>query len=252
MSDEIVSPDQLDNSRMDYVASLTKGGLGAVPFVGSLLAEIAGTLIPQQRLDRLANFAKQLHARVEDIEGKVHAKLSDENFTDLVEEVMRQAGRSTSESRRSYLASLLANGIDSNDISAMESKHLARILGELNDAEVIWLIFYSTRQHADDQDFDEFMRTHDAILSPVGAHSASPISELDAETLQQSYKAHLSQLGLIQPKYAIDRKTKSPEFDRRGRQKLKGYESTRLGRMLVRQISDARTVEDAGESEIVD
>jgi hypothetical protein len=44
-------PRDLAPSSVDYVVSVAKASLGVVPFVGSLLAEIAGTLIPNQRID---------------------------------------------------------------------------------------------------------------------------------------------------------------------------------------------------------
>lgn len=46
----------LNATRIDYVAAGLRGVVGAVPYAGGLLAEIVGTLIPNQRLDRLVSF----------------------------------------------------------------------------------------------------------------------------------------------------------------------------------------------------
>ena len=87
-----MDPDQskgsLAPSISDYVASAAKAALGAVPFGGSLLAEIAGSVIPNQRIDRLVRFASELENRLNTVDkAAVRAHLTDENFTDLVEEV---------------------------------------------------------------------------------------------------------------------------------------------------------------------
>lgn len=134
---------ELDQNATDYVVATAKAVLGMVPFAGSLLAELAGTIIPKQRLDRLTDFAQKLEDRFDGFDKEqIRAKLTDENFTDLVEETARHAARAVTEERRAYLASLLATGVSADCISFIETKHLLRILGEVNDIEIIWLRFY--------------------------------------------------------------------------------------------------------------
>ena len=170
--------------------------LGAVPFAGSLLAELAGTLIPNQRLDRIVKFAQELENRIAQLDQQaIRAKLKDENFTDLMEETMRHAARAVSEERRRYLAALLANGIKSDDVSYIESKHLLRILGELNDAEIVWLRFYLVRMGGD----EEFRTKHQHIVKPIPVHMGSSQADRDKFAIQKSYKQHLEQLGLLDP-----------------------------------------------------
>ena len=120
----------------DYVTSAAKSVVGAVPFVGSLLIEIAGTVIPNQRIDRIAKFAQSLSEKLERVEQQfVTAQLGNEQFTDLMEEGLRQACRSLTDDRREYIASLIAHSLSWDDIEFQESKHLLRILNELNDLE---------------------------------------------------------------------------------------------------------------------
>ena len=79
-----------DTQKVDYVVAAAKGVLGAIPFVGSLLSELAGIVIPNQRIDRIEKFAKVLAERISKIdEYFVRAELSDETFTDLLEEALR-------------------------------------------------------------------------------------------------------------------------------------------------------------------
>src|SRR5690606_29945684 len=99
-------PSEIKNNAIDYVAAGARSALGAVPFAGSLLVELAGTVIPNQRIDRIAKFAAALEARIRHLEeSEIRAELSDEAFNELTEEALRQAARSTSEERREYLAS---------------------------------------------------------------------------------------------------------------------------------------------------
>jgi hypothetical protein len=220
---------------IDYVTSAAKAALNTVPFAGSLLAEVAGVIIPNQRIDRIIKFAKKLEERLEKIDkDMVWLKLKDENFTDLLEEGLRQSARALSEERQEYLASVIANSISSEDVEFIESKHLLRILGEINDIEVIWLRFYLLPTIGGDQ---SFRKKHEEILKPFSIASGSTQSALDKKSLQESYKEHLRQLGLLDYLYKFNNKTKQPEFDNStGGLKTRGYRITTLGRLMLRQM----------------
>ena len=225
----------LQNTTSDYLAAATRSIVGAAPIVGSLLVELVGAVIPAQRTDRIAKFASSLESRLARVERDVLRKnLSDENFCDLMEETMRQAARAVTDERRRYLAALLANSVAPGAVSHIESKHILRVLGELNDVEVIWLRSYlDVRIGAD----DHFRSIHADILEPVSAHAGSEQDEIDKWTLQRSYKEHLARLGLLAPRHAKNTKTKDPEFDSRlGGFKVVGYEITLFGGLLLRQI----------------
>lgn len=224
----------LKNTSADYVASAAKSALGIVPFVGSLLVEIAGNVIPNQRIDRIVKYAEALQIRLSALEESVvKANLSNENFTDLVEESLRQAARALSDERRSYISSLVVNSISSDDIEYYESKHLLRILGELNDIEVIWLRFYLNQIMSGDKEFRE---KHSLILNPVAAHMGSAQPEIDKSTLQNSYKEHLASLGLLEKEIDMDTSSRGVKL------KTKGFKITSLGRLLLRELgfSDER------------
>ena len=79
----------------NYAVSGVKAALGAIPFAGLIYCpEIAGNVIPQQRIDRIADFAERLERRISHLEAvTVTNEINDEEFTDLVEESLRQAAR---------------------------------------------------------------------------------------------------------------------------------------------------------------
>lgn len=227
-------PTPIQPNAVDYVTAGAKAVLSAIPFAGSLLAEIAGSIIPRQRVDRIADFAAKLEERIEHLEkGGITAALNDQEFTDLAEEALRQASRATTAERREYLSSLLASSLSSDAISYAETKHLMRLLGELTDVEVIWLRFYAVPTMGGDKEFREL---HENILRPKAAHLGSSSEEIDAEALQKSYRDHLIRLGLVMPQISKGRDG-TPEFDRfTGNFKVSYHQTSRLGDLLLRQI----------------
>lgn len=206
----------LELQKMDYVASAAKAALGSVPFAGSLLIELAGTVIPNQRINRIVSFAKALEKRLSNLEQKfVRSQLKDEKFTDLLEEGLRQASRSLSEERLEYISLLISNSLSSKDIEYMESKHLLRILDELNDIEVIWLLYFQKRRTQ--KEADELKDKYPDILKSIHVMHKAPQPAKNKRTLQDSYKEHLLQLGLLE-------------------RREEHYIITTLGRLLSREI----------------
>lgn len=226
---------ELGVSTTDHISSVVKAVAGAAPFIGSLLSEVAGIIIPNQRLDRLAKFAGKLEDKLSKLDQEfVRSKLTDENFTDLLEEGVRQAARSLSQDRREYIASIIATGLTAEDVEFMESKHLLRILGEVNDVEVIILRFYLVPSIAGDEEFRE---KHKDILHPEPVHVGASQSVADKSTLHHSYCEHLVSLGLLKRRYRTDMQTKQPEFDTfTGGLKTSGYVIEAWGRLLLRHI----------------
>ena len=233
--------EDLKSRLADYSVAATRGAANLVPIVGPVLAEVLGVVIPQQRIDRIAKFAEELERRLSSVEiNMLKSQLNNGEFTDLIEEGFRQAARSLSDERRQYIASLIINSLSSENISYAESRHLLRILDEVNDIEIIWLRFYREATMGGDK---EFWETHKNVLEPVPVAAYGSSQEtLDKHTLQESYKEHLFQLRLFERRYrmdhnTMDHNTKEPVFDEwTGTQKVEGYEITSLGRLLLKEI----------------
>jgi hypothetical protein len=213
-----------------------------VPFAGSLLVELAGTVFPNQRMDRIVKYARVLEHKLSSLQQDfVRSQLTNENFTDLLEEGMRQAARSLSDERREYIANLIANSLSEQDVEYVEAKHLLRMLSEINDIEVIWLRYHLVPGIRVDKEFRE--KHANIINNPIVASMADTQYVHDKEALQDSYKKHLAQLGLLEPEYNIDRKTKSPKYDSfTGVPKIRGFQLSPLGRLLLRYIGFSEPV----------
>lgn len=190
---------ELGNKRIDYLTTT----LSAVaPLLGPLLAEVIKELIPGQRLDRIEKYVQILNSKLSRLSDEfIRSHLINENFTDLLEDGLRQAAKSTSDDRREYIASVVATGIASETIDCIETKHLLRILGEINDIEVIWLRYYLVETMNGDNEF------RDKHANVLGLSSDAPERAKDA--LRWSYKEHLVQLGLLGRKHKIDKKNRA-------------------------------------------
>jgi len=230
--------DDLSDRAPDYVASALKSAVGWVPFAGSLLTEVIGNVVPNQRIDRLTKFAQIMEKKLQGMEQQfIRSQLNNEFFVDVIEEGLLQASRSLTDDRREHIANLIANSLSQEEIEFVEAKHLLRILGEINDIEVIWLVSY-----CDDPlsgiDLDEaFLEKHADVLTNVITSIQSHEGAFDKEALQDSYKQHLAQLGLLAPEYRIDHETGFPIPGRvQGGFDIEDYRITQLGSLLVRFI----------------
>lgn len=151
----------LDKRSADYVATVLRAVTGPLPIVGPLFSELAGVVVPDQRVERIASFAVELDRRLSSLEAadSISDRLGNEHFADLLEEGIRQAVRSLSDDRRQYLAALVVNRLTTQDIEYSESRHLLRMLNELSDVEIIWLRFYLDRTW-------KFSERHESVLAP--------------------------------------------------------------------------------------
>jgi hypothetical protein len=225
----------LELQGIDYFASMVKSLVGAAPFVGSLLSEISSNVIPNQRIERIVDFAKKLESNIEDLDKKfIRAQSSNPDFTDLLEEGVRLSTRAVSEERRKYISSILSNSLNKQRIKYAESKYLLRILGDLNDVEIILLRYFSFPYLGGDEDFRE---KHENIIQPPRLTTNAPDEVIDKNTLYESYKNHLSELGLLRKQYEIDRGTNMPKLDTHKKTfKVTGYSITKQGKLLLREI----------------
>lgn len=227
---------ELENLPVDYATSALKIISSAAPYIGGLFSEFLGLVVPNQRIDRLINYAIKLEKKIVHLEKSfIENKFKyNAEFIDLFEESIRQAAVSLSDERREYLANLIANSITKSDAEIIESKHLIKILNELNDAEIIWL---KSLDLLNLENRLEFYSKHEEILRPIYATGGSPTSTIYRESIQKNYLEHLVRLRLIKEVFNIDSKTKMPEYNHMtGEQIVSRHEITSLGVYLLKEI----------------
>lgn len=224
----------LEENASDKTVTALKAGLGTVPFVGSILQEAVGIAIPNQRIDRIVLTMKCFAQKVSYLEEEVlHQKILTEKFTDLLEDAVSQAARSLSDERREYIASFLKNSLTSEELDHIHEKKLLSILGELNDAEIIFLRYESLRQH----EKNKFFKEHQITLMPKRAAIGSPRTEHDKNALWDSFQEKLFQLNLLKRVFKKPKFGEVAEMDENtGMIKSQYITLTQLARVLLRYI----------------
>lgn len=225
----------LDINSTDLLTSFSKSALSIVPIAGPFLSEIVGTIIPNQRIDRLIEYIKELDKRISKIQiEQAEEFIKNEEFIDLIEESFIQASRAITSERRQYIASIIENGIKDEAINFLQSKYLLKLLSELNDVEIIWLLSYAYPVKESDIEFRE---KHKNVLTPISSYIGVDKETQNSASIQNSYKEHLERLQLIESKILYDRKTGFPEFDKSaGKLKTSSRRLTYLGKFLLEQI----------------
>ena len=197
-------------------------------------------MIPNQKTERIVLFVEILNDKLKYLEQEViEQKLKTEEFTDLLEDGFVQASRALTKERLEYIASLLKNSLTDEELEHIEKKKLLSLLGELNDAEIIWLQSYCfmIRSFGSDK-YKAFYEKHQTVLEPVRVRiGSSRRKQLTKMLFKKVYKDNLIKLGLIKEKYKSIKKGEIPEFDEKtGRLKTSGLTSTTLGKLLIKCI----------------
>lgn len=223
------------NTKLDYSVTIGKAILGAIPFVGPLIAETVGSIIPNQRIDRINDFLQLLENRIEETEkDNARLKFQNEEFIDILEESMIQASKALSKERKEYIASIVSNGIGKDEVDHIQKKLLLNILNEISDTEIIILQLHGLPPG---EDREYFEKHKDILMPPHVTLRTSDQSAIDDKTLFDAQKNHLARLDLIVLKYKQPKKGEIPEFDpATGMIKAQGYKITSLGRLLLRNI----------------
>jgi hypothetical protein len=231
---EELGPKSLDNNKVDWIVAATRGVVGAVPLVGSILGEVVSTLVPNQRVDRIVQYIRALESKLSLIPvDRMNELMRNEQVIDLLDNGFYHAARASSDERREYVATVIFNGINEEQIQYSESKSILQLLEELNDIELIWLRYYLDNL---DPNIKEFKERHSVVLTKVILTSGAD-EEAHVKAAMQTYHIeHLERLNLLKPKYSIDRKTKQQVLDSNGNPKVTTYSVTPLGRLLLKQL----------------
>jgi hypothetical protein len=187
--------EELKQGKADLVTAGLKSVVGAIPVVGAAVSEIIGAVIPNQRLDRMAEFVTDLSDKLKELsEEQVRQRMLQNENVDLFEESLIQAARAFSPERRRQIAALFKNGITRSDLDHGHKKRLLALLAELGDVELLILKYLDY-----DTDKEEFEDLHSDVLFPPTVTLGAPDDEVGRAAAHESYWDHLRQLRLIAP-----------------------------------------------------
>lgn len=229
----------LGENKTDLAVAITKGTLGAIPFVGGIAAEIVGVLIPRQRLDRLAEFLTILSEKMAEIEQNLlDQKMKTEEFVELFEDGMWQAARALTRERKEYIASLLKNSLCNDELNHIQQKELLSLLNELNDIQIIILKSKEFGYRSEAQ--QAFYEQHKEIIESPMVHVGVDEEDVNNLAMHRAFVNDLQRLGLIETTFKKPKAKELPEMDiKTGMIKAQSSRITRLGKLLLRYIDIA-------------
>jgi hypothetical protein len=107
-ADESVEP-KLGENIGDRVTALITSGLKTIPISGSIMAELVGALVPEQRLVRIESYLRYLESRISLLSNEQKEAIrTSADHVDLFEEGAYQAVRALTDERRQKIADIVA------------------------------------------------------------------------------------------------------------------------------------------------
>jgi len=186
-------PAPLGATGRDRAVAVARAVAGMVPVAGSLIAELITEVVPGQRQERIEDWLRHLAERLATVEEtRLRERLREPENVALFEEGAYQAARAITEERRRQIADLVAGGIADDRRDYLESHRVLRLLGELDDAEVIILAGYLQKNREGD-----YWKQHANVLQDLAVRLGSSRDEIDADTVRKAGRQHLVQLGLL-------------------------------------------------------
>jgi hypothetical protein len=164
-----------------------------------MVSQVISQFIPNQRLERIASFLKELEksfAQFDQRLSQIESHITSTEGLDIFEEGMLQAARSASEDRQRWLAAIVGNSLSSEKMKYEESKKLLNLYRELTDGELIWLIYISKTQTLNSSYHKALREKYPDILKTASKEVGASQDESDRSALQDGYKNTLLRLGL--------------------------------------------------------
>ena len=212
----------------DLIARSIKTVLGACGPLGGILADFVIEFVPNQRLDRLSDYAEHLGDRMRGLEDAFQARLrASAAYASLCEQTTLAAARAASAQRRRDIAEILRRGLTLPDAELIEQEALLQVLESLNEAQVLILMWYGCfPQTFGDPAQEAFSNAHPGVfdvLSPAGTDDEDVRRRW---TMRRFYEDQLVALGLLCEQEGLLQS--SPAFPQR--------RITHLGELLLRAI----------------
>ncbi|HEX8197718.1 MAG TPA: hypothetical protein VF571_16115 [Pyrinomonadaceae bacterium] len=191
------SEPNLENNKSDAIVRIGGVVLGNIPIVGSILTEVFKEIIPNQREERVRIFIEILGDKLKYLEEDVlNSKMKSEEFIDLLEDALPQAARAMNKDRQNYIASLLKNSLNDEQLEHIQKKKFLQLLNELNDAEILLLHFLSLNWSQIDQTKRiEFAEKHLYLFDDYNERS-NDVSLRDKSDMRKCYMSKLEEIGL--------------------------------------------------------
>jgi len=137
-----------DLSGNEAIVTTTRLALSMLPVIGPVIEHLFNSLVPNYRLNRLAELLIQLEDK---LDPKVLAESMQVEMKAIVIETAFESTIRSSKERITYLANLIANTCTGSEPGAFENQFLLKTLDSLSDAQVLYLCYHGA-EAADERD----------------------------------------------------------------------------------------------------
>lgn len=227
---------ELDNR--DAITSLIKGTVGLLPG-GSLISELLNVTIPNFKMQYYENYMEIIKTKLSSIDIElIKKKFNDEKFANLFEESIWTATKSISEEKRNYIANIITYSLKTDNFDYEKERYYLSIINELNDIQIIYLIYYAKMKIDWGKMDKEFIEKHSDILKYETIYWNSTDEVREKANIIKYYLEHMERMGLLYAYYKMPSKNlssdKDPEFDdKTGKLKSSGFKISKLGKELA-------------------
>jgi hypothetical protein len=190
----------------DKIAALSRAMVGAVPWVGPMLAEIVTALIPNQRLDRAIKYLSTIDRLVEELKDVIRA---DSERMALIETGLRASANSAYSQKCEWIGNIVNNGL-TGAVDTSIAEGLVGIVEQLSQEQIIILYYYCTCYYDSIVKKDAFTQRFHEVFKVRNEFVADTTERAQLENRRKLNHIRLSSLGLIENAFEISR---LPEFN---------------------------------------
>ncbi len=191
----------LDLNRTDKNVTILKAAISSIlpGFAGNLFSEIMGSLIPNQQMDRVIDYLRELSNIVSDHENKIKnieefiSKItSSKSNLLLFEQTIKYSAQTESEIKHHSYAYFIFNTIIEKDYDEIEKEFILKTISELNCTEILLIIsLENVELMLDENSFCDKYGKYILRQSESGTQK-----EKDFNTLQDTYFCDLVIKGI--------------------------------------------------------
>ena len=212
------------NAAPDRIVAALRAVASAVPIAGGVLAEIVNEIIPNQRIDRIESYLKNLAIEIDALKmDDVSDRMLRPSNIALIEQGAYQAARAISEERRKRIAACVARGISNSDKEAAGFERVLWLIGEMDDHELALLAAYFT---GNSKSWARLGSQHATINAKQ--------SDRDRALLHKAALIKLEKLGVFDFRYDYKPGTTDPVFEKSSGKPRGFYEISAIGRLVVK------------------
>ncbi len=176
----VIAPDSKADRAKAAAYGAAVGTLGAVPLFGGVFAGIAGTLIPNAKLDRATRFVNDLAERLRMLEGDIDVEfVHKEEFAATVEDVLDRVTRRKNDAKLRYFAAALGASATRARPSSADRDRFIDLLDELRPSHLSVLagIARGIPTPAGRYPFTVGIAVHDAIAAATARSESEDVAQ---------------------------------------------------------------------------